>query len=151
LCELVRCPEEHVESAHAAVYNAALLHVLVVAQAGDMLSVSVSLKPTTDMMHRLAKYLVAPPAPVAADLGAAVAALLLLLTQAGDTLSVSVSLKPTTDMMHRLAKYLVAPPAASSAAAGAEDGAAAAAADSAAAEGADVNVSNEAEVRRLVH
>jgi hypothetical protein len=31
-------------------------------QAGDTLSVSVSLKPTTDMMHRLEKYLVVQPA-----------------------------------------------------------------------------------------
>jgi hypothetical protein len=34
----------------------------LLAQAGDTLSVSVSLKPTTEMMHRLEKYLVAPAA-----------------------------------------------------------------------------------------
>ncbi|WIA22675.1 hypothetical protein OEZ85_001086 [Tetradesmus obliquus] len=40
-------------------------------QAGDTLSVSVSLKPTPDMMHRLAKYLVAPGAAGSAAAAAA--------------------------------------------------------------------------------
>lgn len=43
-------------------------------QAGDTLSVSVSLKPTTDMVHRLAKYLVATAAAGSAAEGAAAAA-----------------------------------------------------------------------------
>lgn len=42
-------------------------------QAGDTLSVSVSLKPTTDMVHRLAKYLVATAAAGSAAEGAAAA------------------------------------------------------------------------------